>query len=325
MDTEATLANVSVDRDDLYAALSWAGIHRADLHVRLAGSMVLPLLLAGNPIGLEPDVERALSAEREPTRARLRLLVGRATIAYARGDRDRERESFEDAVGLSERLGDEREHVFTLAAFAKAVTSGDQPAVNAHELLDAASASAARVGDAELEQLAEGLRAEAYVQSGRFEEAERLYTALTGDTQARHFAAFQAPISIPELAFVRGDHDAALDGLVSNVRDRPDTGVGLAWTLQQIGCCLITLGHPARGLALIAAGELRSSTLGMEGRPRELSEAISEHLHRANRVLGEAEALHALEHGREMRWDAAVGLALRATTIVRNGHPRAVA
>jgi tetratricopeptide (TPR) repeat protein len=199
--------------------------------------------------------------------------------------------------------------------------------VNAHELLHAARASAARAGDAELEQLVEGLRAEAYLEEGRLEEAEALYEAIVSDTQARHLAAFQALASLPDIAFARRNFHDALDGFTSDVRFRQARGLesDIAWNLQSVGCCLIALGHPARGLTLIAAADMHSTRLGMEGRPRGLSEMVSEQMLLADRALGRPAAQRALEHGRQMGWDAAVGLALRATTIVRNTQPRAVA
>lgn len=317
MDTEAALTEAEIARGDLYAALHWARSRRPDLHARLAGSMALPLLLVGTLIGLEPEVEAALAIETEPTRSRVRLLIARGVIAYARGDRGRELESFEQAARESPGLGDDREEVLTLAAFAKAVVTSDQPSVNADELLDAARASAIRAREPDLEKLVDGLRAEAYLAAGRVEEAERLYAAMVSDPEARHFAAHGAPVLRADFALARGDYRDALHASVNDLRLSQTRGleVDTQWHMQAIGCCLIALGHAVDGLTVIAAGEERSRQMGTGGRPRPLAELITEQSSLARTALGDREAERALERGRRMPWDAAKGLGLRAETI----------
>lgn len=279
--------------------------------------MVLPLLLTGLPGDIEDHVELALAGQSEPNRTLIRLLVGRAVIAYARGDRERERASFQQAVAASEQLADEREHLLTLAGFAKAVTSGDQPSVDAHELLSTAKVIAESTGELALQQLVHGLRVEAYVADERLEEAEAAFEAALTDSGARHFALLHPEEYQAFFAYLHGHFGDALNSLMSSLALSRAQGMefDMAWQLQMIGCCLIALDRPRQGISLIAAGEAKGARHNMEGRPGYLSRWVSKQTLLAERKLGEPTARRAQAQGRELRWDAAVGMALRARTI----------
>ena len=324
LDTLAVIEESSADREDLLSALRWAAAHARDLHARLAGSIVVPRVGIGTQ-ALEADVEAALSRTPALSRTRLRLLVARATIAYGVGDRAREREAFEAALAIAGQIGDPREHALTLAMFTKAITSGEQPEIDALRLLATAKHLVAASGDTDLIPLLDGLAGEAYLVAGRLDEAAAIFANVTDGGCARHFAAFDAPTHEADLAFLRGDVLGALDAYSDLARAQQLGGLeeDVTWTIEAVGVCLVALGLAADGVTLIGAAQAASEGIGEPGRPRLAIDLRDRGLARAREQLGGAEADARLEHGRRMARDVVMGLVLRAPTIVQSGTTEA--
>ena len=319
LDTIAVIEESSADREDLLAALRWAAANAHDLHARLAGSIVVPRVGIGTK-ALEVDVEAALARTPTPSLTRLRLLVARATIAYGVGERVREREAFEAALATARQIGEPREHALLLAMFTKAVTSGEQPEIDALRLLATAKHLVTASGDTDLMPLLDGLAGEAYLVTGRLDDAAAVLADVTDGGRARHFAAFDAPTHEADLAFLRGDVLAALDAYSDVARARQVGGLeeDVTWTIEAVGVCLITLGLAADGVTLIGAAQAASERIGEPGRPRLAMDLRDRGLARAREQLGGDEADARLERGRRMARDVVMGLVLRAPTIVRS-------
>ena len=317
LDTTATLEDAVAERDDLYAALRWSDATDPALHARLAACMALPLLLSGTLASLEPHLEKALAFEAGPSLTRVRLLAADGLVGYARGERARERVGFERGIEMAEEIGDDRERALTLAAYAKAVASGEQPDVDALMLLEQARPLAPSAGGRVFEDLIGGLAAEVHLNEGRLDEATRLFSLAVGDPTARHFAAAQVPSYLPDLAFERDDYREALEASVRLLRRALHGGPqNLVWGVEYIGVCLLALGESRRALMLIGAAEANGDRIGMSGRPSRQTAYLREQLSIARDRIGTDAVETALAEGRRTEWDVAVGLALRAPTIV---------
>jgi non-specific serine/threonine protein kinase len=315
VDTAAVLAECAAEREDLLAALRWASANAPVLHARLAGSIVVPRVGVGGLKPFEPDVEAALDRTREPSLTRVRLLASRAVLAYGAGERARERTAFEEAVATAAEIGEAREQALTLAMFAKAVVTSDQPEIDPHELLATARRIATSSGDMDLLPLLEGLDGEAYLFDGKLDEATRIFANITEGGRARHFAAYQASGVEASLAFARGDMLTALDCMADSARTQQMGDLDAAWNAESVGVCLIALGRPAEGVTLVGAAQAASDRIGAPGRSRQARELLDQHLAAARAELGDSATEAHLERGYRMDHDVMLGLVLRAPTI----------
>ncbi|MBA3430186.1 MAG: hypothetical protein H0U16_01740 [Actinobacteria bacterium] len=266
---------------------------------------------------MEADVELALSRTSEVSRTRVRLLLSRAVIAYGGGDRPRERSAFEDAVTTAAQLGDTREHALTLAAFAKAVTSGEQTELDAFKLL--ATACDVAAGHPDILALLRALEGEAHFVSGRMDVAAQIFDAMHDDGRARHLVAYRETTYAATLAFFRGDMLTALDGNVEQARAAHMNAEesNLAWTIEEVGICLIALGDAREGIRLVGASQAVSDRIGMPGRPALGADLVSRYLAAAREQLGETEVESEFAAGRRLDADIVMGMVLRAPTFAR--------
>jgi len=105
------LDRLSLDHDNLRAAMEWAIAHDAGIAMRLVGSLWRFWHMRGHLHEAEQVVQRvlALSHDASLDRERLRALDGAGGVSYWRGEFDRTRERYQEALDLAIRLGDRRQ------------------------------------------------------------------------------------------------------------------------------------------------------------------------------------------------------------------------
>jgi predicted ATPase/class 3 adenylate cyclase len=209
----------------------------------------------------------ALGGEGSET-ARARGLFGLAHVSEARGDIDRTRREFEEAVALFRRIGDERWLVLALAHLAGAYSETRAEAVLL-EALEIAEASADRRGSA----IVKGNLGNLFLERGDDVRAAQLYEeALASHRELGDVYGVAVSLaSVALLALRQGDLDSAVATARESVVLSSSIGdaLTLSFTLSVTAAVALARDDPRVAARLCGAVEALLGTHGVELGPVE--------------------------------------------------------
>ncbi len=308
---------LEADHDNLRTVLDWLeSVGRTQEALQLAGALYRFWSTRGYLLEGGVRLERLLARERAGTSARLRALIGAATMAYTTGDPETAERRAEEARDLARTLGDAWGEAYAgymlgMAATERRDWSGALPFFEAS--LDAFR----RLGDEQYVLAAMDGIAWASGRLGDRERSKRLHEETLAYARAGGYPGLVVMQlwQLAEFATEEGRPHEALamlrEALVLNRDERhlrtiPEVLVVMATTLEAVSA-------PAAALALLAAAaRLREEIGGGIGWVGDDIERLRGSLRDS---LGDAAFESAWERGRALSTDEAIALALEETEL----------
>lgn len=303
-------ARLTVDLDDLRAALDWLASNDAERSLSLAGALGWFWLTHGHLAEGRARLAGALSASTDDGAPRARALTGSGAIVARVGDGPAGRGQLEEAIAIWRGLGDldEVAAAFDTLGWLLFYTGQDTGALEPFErslelrrqLHDAAGETRALVGVCQV-----------HVALGQIDRAESLSRELLamaeGEPRTTHFALH----FLADCALIRGDTMEAGRRYRESLQAALPLGDVLETSFEVQGVAMAAAGNgdPKRALRLAGAVEGLWESLGTSISATFWDALLERYLGPARTELGDGAAAIWAE-GRALAFDDAVALAL---------------
>jgi predicted ATPase/class 3 adenylate cyclase len=269
------LSRLSADYENLVTAMEWAfGGGDLDIGLRLVAALGGYWRWKANHVQARLWLDRALVfVDRAPDQVRLQLHIHDGFVAHILEDGVRARRSYEAALEIARRLGDDSAVAKNLISLG--LVTADPSDVNL-DVVEEGLALARAIGD--LSEVAHGLNVlgEIHRLQGNFSAAKQAYEEALSITRATGHRLRETMLlaNLGMVAFNLGEPDEAESlvresyALALEIGDDFITAEGLVLAGGIIG----VNGDPERGVRLMAAGTARQAAIGSKTQPADMPE-----------------------------------------------------
>jgi predicted ATPase/DNA-binding CsgD family transcriptional regulator len=313
-------ARLRAEQADLWAALAYCLSEPAEatMALRMCGALWFHWAC-----GFISDgrywLDRALAADTEPGRERVRALWVNGWLAQVQGDRSVALSLLEESRDLAQRLGEEIELTYAMQFLGEAEMSVDNmsvavpmldEAIARHRALDAWTAPALRLL---------GLRARAALRLGRIDDAVALCTeweAICTSLDERWMLSW-SQLNRAIICCAVGDQGTASDLVRSALRTKHDLGdrQGVPRCVDLLAWVAVLDGDAQRAAVLFGAADRGRKLIGVPFRWGWYLERMQEeNIARSRESLGRRAFEAAREHGATMAQEEVIAYALGEDT-----------